>query len=74
MRKFRLYKVEFGSRAKDPVIVDGFLKAEEKAKDMLQKIWDNYPCDDTYVACVEKEVDLYYDHLIMQKDVYNEVY
>lgn len=32
MRKFRLYKVESGSRAKDPVIVDGFLKAEEKPK------------------------------------------
>lgn len=74
MRKFRLYKVESGSRAKDPVIVEDFLKAEEKAKDMLQEMWDNYPCDDTYVACVEKEADLYCDHLIMQKDVYNEVY
>ena len=74
MRKFRLYKVESGNRAKDPVIVEGFLNAEEKAKEMLQEIWDDYPCDDTYVACVEKEADLYYDHLIMQKDVFNEVY
>jgi ABC-type polysaccharide transport system permease subunit len=74
MRKFRLYKVESGSRVKDPVIVEGFLKAEEKAKDMLQEMWNNYPCDDTYVACVEKEADLHYDHLIMQKDIYNEVY
>lgn len=32
MRNFRLYKVESGSRAKDPVIVEGFLKAEEKPK------------------------------------------
>lgn len=74
MRKFRLYKVESGSRAKDPVIVEGFLKAEEKAKDMLQEIWDNYPCDDTYIACVEKEADLHYDHIIMQKDIYDDVY
>lgn len=36
MRKFRLYKVESGSRAKDPVVAEGFLKAEAKAKDMLQ--------------------------------------
>lgn len=74
MRKYRLYKVTSGNRAKDPVIVEGFLKAEEKAEELLQEIWDDYPCDDTYIACVEKEADLYYDHLIMQKDIYNEVY
>lgn len=32
MRKFRLYKVESGNRVKDPVIVEGFLKAEEKSQ------------------------------------------
>lgn len=74
MRKFRLYKVDGGIRIEDPVIVEGFLKAEEKAKDMLQEIWDNCPCDDTYIACVERENDLYYDHIIMQKDIYDEVY
>lgn len=32
MRKFRLYKVTSESRAKDPVIVEGFLNAEEKSQ------------------------------------------
>ena len=74
MRKFRLYKVESGIIAKDPVIVEGFVKAEETAKNMLQEIWGDYPCDDTYIACVEKGSYLHYDHLIMQRDIYNEVY
>ena len=74
MRKFQLYKVSAGERVGKPITVDGFVNAENTAKELLQEIWDNYPCDDTYIACVEKEADLYYDHLIMQKDVFNEVY
>jgi hypothetical protein len=74
MRKFQLYKVSAGERVGKPITVDGFVNAENTAKELLQEIWDNCPCDDTYIACVENEVDLYYDHLIMQKDIYNEAY
>lgn len=74
MRKFMLYQFCGGERVCEPVIADGFVDAENKAKELLNKIWDNSPCDDTFVACVEHEYEMKYDHIIMQKDIFNEVY
>lgn len=74
MRKFYLYKICAGERVGKPVVADGFANAEKQAKELLEEIWPNSPCDDTYIACVEKEFDMQFDHLIMQKDIFNEVY
>lgn len=74
MRKFYLYKICAGERVGKPIVADGFTNAEKQAKELLDEIWPNSPCDDTYVACVEKEFDMQFDHLIMQKDIFNEVY
>ena len=74
MRKFYLYKICAGERVGKPVVADGFVNAEKRAKELLEEIWPNSPCDDTYVACVEKEYEMQCDHLIMQKDIFNDMY
>lgn len=74
MRKFYLYKICAGERVGKPIVADGFVNAEKQAKELLAEIWPNSPCDDTYVACVESEYEMQCDHLIMQKDIFNDVY
>lgn len=68
MRKFELYIVASGERKSKPVVVDGFIEAEEKAKELLEKTYKYYPCDDTYIECVIGEFDLSFDHFIMVKE------
>lgn len=74
MRKFKLYAVISGEREDKPIIANGFVDAEKKAKEMYVKIYPDYPCDDTYIECVESDFDLNYDHLILQKDCFGDVY
>lgn len=74
MKKFYLYKICAGERVGNPIVACGFESAEKQAKELLAEIWPNSPCDDTYIACVESEWQMQQDHLIMQKDVYGDVY
>lgn len=75
MKKFKLYVVKAGHRDESKFeIVKGFKDAEERAKELFEAAWKDYPCDDTYVDCVESEYELQEDHLVMVKDYYGEVY
>jgi hypothetical protein len=74
MRKFKLYVMTSGERGKKPIIANGFVEAEQKAKELYEQVYPDYPCDDTYIECVEDEFDLNFDHLIMQKDCFGDIY
>lgn len=67
MRKFKLYVVEGGELMQE-VCVKGFVNAETKAKEILEEIWPNCPCDDTYIECVENPSDRWFNHFVLTKD------
>lgn len=68
MTTFYLYKVCCGERVSVPVEVNGFIKAEETAKKMLDEMCKYYPGGDHYVSCVENMHQLNTDHFVMRKD------
>lgn len=77
MRKFYLKSVISGCPDNNIVCVDGFAKAEEKAKEMLSKIlgegWSNI---DTYVCLSENERDVMFldtDMYILVRGFYGEL-
>lgn len=74
MRKFELYVMTSGERDRKPIVVEGFANAEKKAKSLLAEVYDDYPCEDTYVECVKKGESLDFDHYAMQKDIFGDVY
>lgn len=67
MRKFKLYVVESGELTQE-ICVECFVNAETKAKELLNEVWPNCPCDDTYIECVENNSDRWFDHIILTKD------
>lgn len=77
MRKFYLKSVMSGCPDNNIVCVDGFAKAEKKAKEMLSKIlregWSNI---DTYVCLSENERDVMFldtDMYILVRGYYGEL-
>lgn len=77
MRKFYLKAVKSGSPDKSIVEVEGFVKAEEKAKEMLSQLikegWSNV---DTYVCLSDSMTDVKYldvDMYILKADYYGEI-
>lgn len=74
MRKFELYTVTSGHRHKSPVKANGFREADQKAREIYAKTYPDYPCNDTYIECVESQFNLEYDHLILQKDCFGDTY
>lgn len=75
MRKFKLYVVANGSRQKEPVIADGFVDAEKKAKQLLKSTFADYPNkNETYVECVEDAFELNIDHFTMEYDCFGDMY
>lgn len=74
MKKFELYVVTSGELNKKPIVCNGFAEAEKKAHEVYAKVYPDYPCDDTYIACVNSRFELDYDHLILQKDCFGDIY
>ena len=77
MRKFYLKTVKSGSPDKNIVEVEGFSKAEEKAKEMLSELikegWSNI---DTYVCLSDDITDVKYldvDIYILKRDYYGDI-
>lgn len=68
MRNFELYVVASGERERKPIVVNGFIEAEEKAKELLKETYKRYPCTDTYIECVIEECELNFDHFVMVKE------
>lgn len=75
MRKFELYAVLNGERKREPIIANGFVEAEKKAKEWFKEIYKDYPNrDETYIECVEDKFMLSCDHLVMSKDCFGDIY
>lgn len=74
MKKFQLYVMTAGERNEKPIVCNGFVEAEKKAKELYGGIYKDYPGDDTYIECVESEFDLNFDHLIWQQDCFGDIY
>ena len=75
MRKFELYVVANGSRRREPIVCNGFVEAEKKAKELFEEVYKDYPNrDETYIECVEAKFMLSCDHLVMSKDCFGDIY
>lgn len=75
MKEFVLQPVTDGCWSYDEeIIVEGFLAAEAKAKSILDEIYKDYPCDDTYVILGTNAAWQYLDYTILAKDSYGEAH
>lgn len=74
MKTYKLIVIVDGERvSKYPEAkVKGFVEAEKKANELLEKYINEYPSD-TYVVCVEDESEMYWnDYLCYVQDRYGE--
>lgn len=75
MRKFELYVMANGERRCEPIVCNGFVEAEKKARELFGEVYKDYPNrDETYIECVENESMLRRNHLVMGKDCFGDIY
>ena len=76
MKTYKLFVIASGSRISKSAdaTAKGIVEAEKKADELLEQYINDYPSD-TYVACVEDELDMNcIDYLCWQQDCYGERY
>lgn len=76
MKTYKLFVIASGSRVSKSADAKarGIVEAEKKADELLEQYINDYPSD-TYVACVEDELDMNcIDYLCWQQDCYGERY